>query len=391
MGIKDGYGIIKSRCPDQLVSYHLSELRGYRLAADISIFAYKTIRTAGEIAWMSMFIMFLCTMKSHGIKLVCIFDGPNYPPEKEKERQRRRAENEKMLARLERAKELKEIAIKREKKGKEMTDEQQDECKLIYGKPRKRNYHIDWNEPEEVRDAMNELIERLERATLPITKEHTDTAKEIITMLGIPLFQADGEAEALCSYMAVHNYVDAVLTEDTDVWAYGTPWMIAFKDYKISDQKIWGIHVPSVREELGYTQDELRDLCILLSCDYNERVKGYPPGAKKPQNIGLARAINMIDEYRTLEAVSEHLVDDSPLNYRRCREIFTPPKKKEVKRLIKVVPLNGKPDFSRIEQHIKRYNLTVTMEYIRKCWQPPVIKFCDGEGVVSGSDTEDDE
>ena len=70
MGIKDGYGIIKSRCPDQLVSYHLSELRGYRLAADISIFAYKTIRTAGEIAWMSMFIMFLCTMKSHGIKLI---------------------------------------------------------------------------------------------------------------------------------------------------------------------------------------------------------------------------------------------------------------------------------------------------------------------------------
>lgn len=375
MGIKDGYGIIKTKCPEQLVSYHLSELRGYRLATDISVFAYKTIRSAGEVLWMNTFILFLCLMKKHGIKMVCVFDGPNYPPEKEKERQRRRAENEKMLTRLGRAEYLRDVAIKRIKKGKEMKDVDQDECKQIYGKPRKYKRDVDWNEPEEVRDAMNELIERLEKATLPITQDHIDQAKDIVRMMGMPLFQADGEAEALCAYMSVHAYVDGVLTEDTDVWAYGTPWMFAFKDWKMSDEKIWGIHVPSMREELGYTQEELRDLCILLSCDYNERVKGFPPGAKKPQPIGLARAIKMIDEYRTLEKVSNHLVDETPLLYERCREIFTPPDTEEARRLIKVIPLNEKPQYQQLSELIEKHNLTMTIEHIKKSWQPPVLHF----------------
>ena len=90
MGIKDFYKLIKEQTPEQIHKYHLSEFRGYRFAIDISIFLNKYIRSAGEGLWMSTFFNFLCILKKHGIKSVCVFDGPNPPKEKLEEQQKRR-------------------------------------------------------------------------------------------------------------------------------------------------------------------------------------------------------------------------------------------------------------------------------------------------------------
>src|SRR5205085_3124549 len=84
----------------------------------------------------------------------------------------------------------------------------------------------------------------------------------------------------------------------------------------------------AILEDLEMTCEEFRDLCILLGCDYNDRIKGYPPDGKthkKPVSIGAKGAFAMITEYRRLEEVEKYVVDPDPLIYRRCREIFTPP------------------------------------------------------------------
>ena len=46
-------------------------------------------------------------------------------------------------------------------------------------------------------------------------------------MFGIPYIQAPGEAEALGSHMCITNEFKALLTEDTDVLAYGIPIFIS--------------------------------------------------------------------------------------------------------------------------------------------------------------------
>ncbi|CAM6002294.1 unnamed protein product [Sphagnum balticum] len=48
----------------------------------------------------------------------------------------------------------------------------------------------------------------------------------MLRLMGIPVIQAPGEAEAQCSYMSRHGKVDAVCTEDTDCLVFGAQTMV---------------------------------------------------------------------------------------------------------------------------------------------------------------------
>ena len=205
-------------------------------------------------------------------------------------------------------------------------------------------------------------------------------AQNIVKLLGLACFKADGEAETLCSYLAVNGKVDAVLTEDTDVLAYGTPVMLRFgNEHKLGDDVLSCIHTESLLESLDLNQNEFRDLCILLRCDYNKyngEVKGFPPDGKKhkvPKSIGMKAAWCMIKEYRRLEEVSKHLVDSNPLIFRRCRELLTIPEKVSTN----MIPYNKPINRKKLEEFIKNNNVTLNIEYILDCWKPPIITFHD--------------
>jgi flap endonuclease-1 len=405
MGIHDFYKCIKLRAPEQLKSYHLSEFCGNRWAVDISIFLFKFIKSAGNYDWMGSFFLFLCTLKKHGIKTVCIFDGPNPPIEKKIEQDRRRRDGQKAVDRLKRCIELRSEIMKVYSQTRDtLPEEMQQECKTLYGNPKKkiRLNPIDWSDWTEVVDALTSTIESLEKQTLPITSEHRETAKKIVQMMGLPMFQADGEAEGLCAFMAIHGHVDGVLTEDTDVLAYGTPWMFAFKDFKLTDEKVYGIHLPSLRKSMGYTQKELLDLCILLGCDYNRKdddgkkigITGFPPDEKKRKksvNIGMIAALSFIDEYKTLENCLPYIDNPEPLIYERCREIFTPPSGRETLEIIKIMPYNARPNFEIVEQFILDNRVSTSIEYIKKIWNSATIILHDSsseeESLKSASES----
>ena len=71
----------------------------------------------------------------------------------------------------------------------------------------------------------------------------------------------------------------------------------------------------------------------------------------------------------------------------KLKEIFTPPDTEEARRLIKVIPLNEMPQYQQLKELIEKYNLTVTIEHIKKSWRPPVLHFegqsDDEEDVVT--------
>ena len=397
MGIQDLFNVIKERCPEQIMSYPLAKWRGQSFAIDISIFLNKYVKTAGDIWWMNIFFMFICTLKKHGIKMVCIFDGPNPPPEKQAEQQSRRDQSKKAVDRMNEAIRLRKLIHETYLlTNTPFSEDIQQQCKsVIITKRTKLTKVIMWHSPSDVYDNLTELIDRLFVQTAPITDKQREQAWDIVHMMGLPSFQADGEAEALCAYLQIHGYVDAVLTEDSDVLAYGTEWMVAFRDYKMSDEKIYAIHLPSILEALEYTMDEFRDLCILLSCDYNFRVKGYPPTdsekeRKKPVSIGMKHALSFIDEYRRLEDIEPYIEDITPLVYPRCRELFTPSLNEETFRLIQEKPYNSQPDLDRIHKFLKEHRLTVNVEYIESCWKPTKIVFIDSDDENGYSDSNED-
>jgi flap endonuclease-1 len=375
MGIKDLYKVINELAPTHIKPYHFEEFTGTRFAIDISIFLYKHIRTSD--VWINSFILLLCNLKKYGIKPVCIFDGENKPIEKKKEQDKRREETKKMVIKLEQARQMR-VLLQDDYIGtdKKLPEDIVKKCKELIGR-RKMKYSIsDYSSTANIVDMLTITIEKLARQSKPIGPEHTELAMNIVKMLGMPCIQYEGEAETLCAYLAINGYVDAVLTEDTDVLAYGTPIMVAFKDFKLTDEKLNLINLPALLDEMDLNQDEFRDLCILLSCDYNDRVKGFPPDGrkwKKPTPIGYKKAICMIQEYRNLENACEHIEDSTPLKYHRCRELFTIPKNVEYA----IVPHNKQPNYEAIEQLLRSHRAYIDIEYIKSCWNPVEMVFMD--------------
>jgi 5'-3' exonuclease len=379
MGINNLYKVINEIAPSSIRKYPLSRLRGYRVAIDISIFLYKYIRSAGDRYWMGTFILLLCTLKKHGIKAVCVFDGPNPPIEKQQERVLRRETTKKIRDRMERCKQMIEEASKMSGDfDTEIPIEFVEECKTLI-RPRRGYYdNTNYEDIHDIVSSLHIVVDRLKKQSDPITDEHPKMAIKIVKMLGLSYYQADGEAETLCSYLALKGEVDAVLTEDTDVLVYGTPLMIAFKDNKLTDEMVYCISFERLLKESELSMAEFQDLCILLRCDYNKHtgsIKGFPPDGKKRKkavNIGMVGALAFIQELRCIEKIQEYIEDISPLKHERCRHIFTDFSMLED---INVVPLNAPPDVDKLNNFIRENRLNVTLEYIMGCWKPSDLEF----------------
>ena len=381
MGIQDLYQIIPE---DQLIIYRFDELTGLKIAVDISIFLYKTIRSCGNDGWMSAFILLLCTLKKYRIKAVCIFDGPNPPPEKKGEQDRRRSQNSKSMDRLSECKELKPVLETYLTNTELLPEEIRNKAEtLIKGKSKKPDY-TNYFRVEDIISSLDHVIWKLENQTIPITNRHKDLAKEIVEIMGLTCIQADGEAEALCASLAVHGVVDAVLTEDTDVLVYGTPLMFAFKDFKLSDKSLFGLHLGSILESLGMSHSTFRDLCIMLGCDYNSRVKGFPQDErerKKPISIGKVHALAFMEEYGCIENILEFIPDPSPLIYERCREIFQPQDVSQFK-----IVYASQPNYEALREFFAMHEVKLSLKYIRECHEYEKPDYDENSVEISDDD-----
>lgn len=380
MGISDLFPLIKQECGYVIQKYHLSSFSGYSIAIDVSIFFYQFVRTAGPKQWLDLFIKFMCTLKRYGIKMVCIFDGPNPPPEKKQEQLRRREQTAKITDKKKNAEKLLAKLTKLlDKVGPTENVKLDSDFVDVLKTAIKKRGKLDptnYSDPYDIKSSLHQLINRYELQTLPITEEHRLLAEEALTLLGIPHFRAEGEAEALCAYMCVRGKVDAVLTEDSDVLPYGTPIFLFNLD--TNDHSVSVIVSKDLLAGLEMKLEEFRDLCILLECDYNKRVKGFPPDGrkrKKPAAIGMKGALAMIREYRNLDVASEFIFDpptkekpNGDLIYKRCRQLFSVPAD-----IPYHVPYNGPIKEKELDAFLQKNKCRVTCAYVMNTWKPPEL------------------
>lgn len=394
MGIKDFYDLIKENCSDVLVTVNLSSLAGQKLAVDISIFLNKFVKTAGVDRWVDTFIILMCCLKKNGIKPIGIFDGPNPPPEKKKEQNRRRAESAKLKERISYGWSIvKKLEKEYAPDDKALEANLIEEIKDLIGARAtgraKTPVRVNYDDVYDVIASLKEVLAKKEKQNLPILPEYTAKAKEIMEIMGFPHFQAPGEAETLCAGLCCAGMVDAVLSEDTDVMAYGTPFLLSKLD--ITTETCTIVPHEAILAALGFTHFQFRDLCILLSCDYNSRVKGYVPDGKKrkkPAAIGVKGAFIMMQEYETLEEAEKYMEDSDPLNYRRCRDLFTPPTAEELTHID--IPYNNPIDKDRLFDFIAKNKVRVSLDYILESWTPADLEFISAEGSVESDEEGDD-
>ena len=327
MGVKDLYKVIRSNCPSQIDNVDMRDLAGYKVAVDVSIYLYRSVRSCGVARWIDSFISFVCDLKRFRIHPIYIFDGPNPPPEKRTEQNRRRAQLRRQLDRLENAERLYEVLMRDFVPfDREPSSKLQEEVRALLQKSNFK-HKIEYTDAISTTNALRDKIECWKNQTVHISPMFAEKAKDVLTLLGLPYLQADGEAETLCSFLGINGHVDAVLSDDTDVLAYGTP--LVFSNITRHPGRavvtVRAVVYDDLCKGLALTPPEFKDLCILLGCDYNKRAKmpGKKPHTKR--SVGAVRAYSLIEEFRRLENIGPLLIDSEVLNYNRCRDLFTVP------------------------------------------------------------------
>ena len=126
--------------------------------------------------------------------------------------------------------------------------------------------------PAEARK-LNIRMQRLRRQCTRLTDEDIVSVKTLLTLMGIGYTVADGEAERLCAKLVLCRSVDACLSDDTDMFAYGCPQVLRY--LSVLGETVVHYDYSAIIRDLGMTPEEFRSVCVAAGTDYNRATKGF--------------------------------------------------------------------------------------------------------------------
>lgn len=293
MGIEDLNKLVKDECPAARFLYPFSSFKGHRIAVDAMVWLFANASVArrevidrcdvasmdpseDEIrkSWLNNLCRFIIKFEREGVGLVFVFDGVPIP--------------EKAATRLKRRDE------------KEVTRRQCQELKD----------HLRSLDPLQRSDQDVERLRTLMRGSGSISKEDLEIMEQVLLSVGVPCIRALADAEQLCAILAREGKVAAVFSTDTDALAFGCPVLIHRFETGSWPLMCECTRLDVVLRDTGLTFRSFVDLCILMGCDFNTRIRG----------IGPKKSIKYIREHQYIENIPRN--DKECLNFERCREIF---------------------------------------------------------------------
>jgi 5'-3' exonuclease len=308
MGIKGLNPIIRKYAPDVIKEIHISQLAFKKVAIDTSLFLFKYKAIFGD-KWISCFINLVSCLRKNDVHCVFVFDGES-PIEKQKEKEQRRSARDKIEEKYKILQDKLELFKQTGEISQELLDVQEKyaittQTRLLGGTNKKINV-----------TTIEEHIEKLKSQVISMSKNDIILIKKFLDIMSVPYIQSKTEGETLCSYMCKWGLVDAVMTDDTDVLAYGTPIFISDMNSVSGMCKVIGHE--ELMEVLEMTEETFRDFCIMCGTDYNTNIK----------KVGQETAYKLIKEFLSIDALPEKY-DVSILNHIRVRELFRVPERDE--------------------------------------------------------------
>jgi 5'-3' exonuclease len=117
-------------------------------------------------------------------------------------------------------------------------------------------------------------IKKYEKRAVSIKIEHIIEIKELLNLLNIQyVHMEEYEADVICSALAKYKLVDAVLSNDMDMLAYGCP--IILRDFTFKKDTITEYNTSKIIKKLDLDTNQFIDFCIILGNDYNSRLCNY--------------------------------------------------------------------------------------------------------------------
>ena len=228
MGVKLLSKFLKNQCYDDTKKIHLSSLYGKNICIDTSIYLY---RFKGQGMLIENFYVMCSLFKKYNITPIFVFDGKP-PIEKHKELENRKKEREA-------AKERYEDLM----------------SKLQGNISQKQQYELN----------------RLKRSMVKITREDVRVIKSMFDAYGISHITAIGEADVLCASLVIKKRVYAVLTEDMDLFAYGSPIILRY--FSLSQHCCILYNLNIILNKLNIGKKDFQLICVLSGNDYYESKK----------------------------------------------------------------------------------------------------------------------
>ncbi|KAM9323845.1 exonuclease 1 [Gastrophryne carolinensis] len=225
---------------------NVKQYKGQTVAVDTYCWLHKgAFACADKLAkgeptdqYVAYCMKFVHMLLSHAVKPILVFDGCTLPSKKEVEKARR----EKRKANLQKGKQL-----------------------LREGKL------------SEARDCFSRAVN--------ITSEMAHNVIKAARSEGVDCIVAPYEADSQLAYLTKNGFAQAIITEDSDLLAFGCKKVILKMD-KFGN----GLEIDQARfgmcKQLGdvFTEEKFRYMCILSGCDYLPSIHG----------VGLAKASKLI-------------------------------------------------------------------------------------------------
>lgn len=341
MGIKSLSKFLKDTFPNVFENIHISEYRYKKIAIDITLYLCHFKVNLGEEKWLMGFLNLVKTLREYEIHCVFIFDT-GFPPEKQEERKQRmlqRAKTEEKVFKLEQALE------KYDESG------EIDQLLIDFQTKRKiapvRILNKGGNGSNININMIKHLVKKMRRQLFNISKNDYVVLKQLFDIIDVPYYNSPLEAETMCSDLCIQGKVDAVLTEDTDVLAYGSP--VFLTNYK--DGYCTRIKTSELFNEMGLTADEFLDFCIMCGTDYNKNI----------YKVGPSKSYKYILEHKSIDNLkSNSKLDVSILNHNRVRQLFREYEKYQGK-----ITYCGIPDFEKLDMFLVKKNIKMDIETLK--------------------------
>lgn len=248
MGIKGLNQFLRKTCSQNIKQVSLYELKGKVIAIDASIYMYRF--KCDDILIDGIYQM-TTLMKHCGIVPLFVFDGKP-PTIKNNALQKRQA-----------------FKKEAENKHKELTQ-------LL-------NMCVIEDIAEDIEIEINSLRKKIVR----ITFDDIENVKALLSLLGVSYYECNGEADAICSRMVHDNIAHACMSEDMDLFVYGTNNVLRYLSLLNSSVVIYDLN--GILTTLGVSFKEFQDICIIAGTDYN--IHDMP-------EIDITYSLKMFENYR---------------------------------------------------------------------------------------------
>jgi len=316
MGIKYLNKFLREEASDSIKFISIADISGKKIVVDISIYLYKY---AAEGCLIENIYLMLSVFRHYNVIPIFIFDGK--PPTEKKELIKKRQDDKK--------------------------DAEDEYTKL---KSQLENNVMDDIEKQDIINNMDMLKKKF----VYIHKSDIDNVKRLIRAYGATYYDAPGEADEICALLVLKNKVWACLSEDMDMFVYGCTRVIRY--LSLLNHTIVLYDTKSILDNLGITQKELREICVLSGTDYNYNIdesKNTPTLYKTLSYFKkyhkeksdlefyewLIEKTNYITEYDILKKIYDmfdiNKRDNSYTNFENIKIINTNIIKKEVNEILK--------------------------------------------------------